>query len=269
MIPNPPPIFTPTPVQPSLFIGHGSPMNAVENNVWTERWRELGDSLSGIRTVLCISAHWYTNGTGVTAMSSPRTIHDFGGFPRQLYEIEYPAQGDPDLANTIAEALSPTEVVLDKNWGLDHGTWSVLVHLFPSAEVPVVQLSIDASQPPSFHFEMGRRLAHLREEGVLILGSGNVVHNLRESLAHGPGAPPHALAINFEQKVSDLIQETQWAKLVEYQSLGEDAAFAVPTPDHYLPLLYVIGASQAADSPHLPTMGFQFSSVSMLSLRLG
>ena len=164
-------------VMPAIFFGHGNPMNAVSSNLWTEGWRRIGEQTARPRSILSISAHWYVPGTGVTVSTAPRTIHDFGGFPRELYQVRYPAPGDAALARRVQELLAPLEVALDDAWGLDHGTWSVLKHAYPAADVPVVQLSIDENRPASFHFEVGRKLALLRE-GVLIVGSGNIVHNL-------------------------------------------------------------------------------------------
>src|SRR5881227_296915 len=213
---------------PALFIGHGSPMNALVTNKWTEDWKALGASLPRPRAIVAISAHWYTDGTGVTAVSTPRTIHDFGGFPRALFEVQYPAPGDPDLARDLTEILAPTPVVLDSYWGLDHGTWSVLVRMFPKADIPVVQLSIDGTAPPETHRALGERLASLRDKGVLLVGSGNVVHNLRAGFAE---------------------------QLAGYERLGPDAELCVPTPDHYYPLLYTVGARREGDEVTFPTEG--------------
>ena len=254
---------------PALFVGHGNPLNALERNAYTEGWAALGASLPRPRAILAVSAHWYVPGTSVTAMDAPRTIHDFGGFPRALYEVRYPAPGAPLLARRVQALLAPTPVGLDQAWGLDHGTWSVLVHVFPAADVPVVQLAIDETQPPAFHFELGRRLAPLREEGVLIVGSGNVVHNLHAYAWGRHPAEPFDWALRFEEQVKRLLVAGEHGSLVEYESLGGDAMLAVPTPEHYLPLLYVAGARAAGEPAAFPVEGIDGGSVSMLSVRLG
>lgn len=219
--------------------------------------------------VLSISAHWYVQETAVTAMASPRTIHDFGGFPRELFEVEYPAPGDPALAARAQELLAPLPVRADQSWGLDHGTWSVLRHVFPDADVPVVQLSIDARQPPEFHYEVGKRLAPLRHDDILVLGSGNVVHNLRAYAWDGSSAEPFDWAGRFEATVRDLILQGEHRSLMDYPALGPDAARSIPTPDHYLPLLYVMGASEKGETASFPTEGIEGGSLSMLSVQLG
>ncbi len=190
---------------PAIFFGHGNPMNAIGENVYGKKWRAIGRGLPKPKAVLAISAHWYVERTAVTAMERPRTIHDFGGFPRELFEMQYPAPGDPALARRIADLLRPLHVSLDDAWGLDHGTWSVLAHVFPDADVPVVQLSIDETQPPHFHYELGRRLAGLRDEGVLVIGSGNVVHNLHAYAWGRHPAEPFDWALRFEAQVRDLL----------------------------------------------------------------
>src|SRR5262245_14788530 len=215
---------------PAVFVGHGSPMNALETNGYTEAWRRLGSSVPRPRAVVCVSAHWYVRGTRVTAMARPRTIHDFGGFPRALYEVEYPAPGDARLAAEVRDLLAPVEVALDESWGLDHGTWSVLVHMFPGADVPVLQLSIDGTRPAAFHYELGGRLAPLRERGVLVVGSGNVVHNLSAFVRSRPGAPPLDWAVRFETDVRRHLDAGQHGALIAYETLGPDARLAVPTP---------------------------------------
>lgn len=253
---------------PTLFLGHGNPMNAIQDSTWSRAWAVLGPGLPRPRAILTVSAHWYVRGTAVTAMERPRTIHDFDGFPPELFAVEYPAPGDPALAARVQALLAPTTVAADASWGLDHGTWSVLRHLFPAADVPVVQLSIDATEPPPLHYELGQRLAPLRDEGVLILGSGNVVHNLR-AYAWGRPARPYDWAERFDVDVRTRVERGQHASLVDYPSLGPDAALAIPTPGHYLPLLYVLGASAAGDAVSFPTDGFDGGSMSMLSIRFG
>jgi 4,5-DOPA dioxygenase extradiol len=254
---------------PAIFFGHGNPMNALAANAYTDAWRRIGAETPRPRAVLCISAHWYVPVTAVTMGTAPRTIHDFGGFPRELYEVDYPAQGDPELARRVQEMLAPLPVDLDDTWGLDHGTWSVLCHVYPKADVPVVQLSIDETQPPAFHYEIGRKLAALRSEGVLIVGSGNLVHNLH-AYAWGRHVPdPYDWAVRFEKKAKDLLLAGEQRPLVDYESLGRDALLSIPTPDHYLPLLYVLGTRQSGDRVEFPVEGIDGGSVSMLTVRLG
>lgn len=254
---------------PVIFFGHGNPLNALESNAYTEAWVTIGKSLSKPRAILSISAHWYLPATLVTAVERPRTIHDFGGFPKQLYEMQYPAPGDPDLARQVQSLLQPIQVGLDTRWGLDHGTWSVLAHVFPDADVPVVQLSIDDTQPPQFHYEIGKRLWSLRDENVLIIGSGNVVHNLHAYAWGRRPVDPLDWAVRFENRVRELLAQHQHEPLIAYDSLGRDALLAVPTPDHYLPLLYVLGLRRGEDALTFPVQGFDGGSVSMLAIQLG
>ena len=254
---------------PVVFFGHGNPMNALARNSYTEGWATIGQSIPRPKAVLSVSAHWYVPGTAVTALPRPRTIHDFGGFPRELYEVQYPAPGDPGLAQRVREALEPLPVALDQKWGLDHGTWSVLCHLFPRADVPIVQLSIDETQPPQFHYETGRRLAALRDEGVFIIGSGNIVHNLHTYAWGGHKVDPFDWAVRFEKQARELLLHGNDLPLVDYESLGRDALLSAPTPDHYLPLLYVMGCRQDGDEVSFPVEGFDGGSVSMLSVRVG
>src|SRR4051794_40139924 len=190
---------------PALFVGHGNPMNALLVNTYTESWRTIGASLRRPKAILSVSAHWFIQDAAVTVSTAPRTIHDFGGFPRELYQVQYPAPGDPDLAHRIQQLLTPIPVRLDDRWGLDHGTWAVLRHVYPQADIPIVQLSIDETQPPSFHYEIGRRLAPLREEGVLIVGSGNVVHNLHTYAWGRHAQEPYDWTVSFEKRVRELL----------------------------------------------------------------
>jgi 4,5-DOPA dioxygenase extradiol len=253
---------------PALFFGHGNPMNAIQSNAYTEAWSAVGKTLPRPRAVVAVSAHWYLPGTAVTAMGAPRTIHDFGGFPEELYRVRYPAPGDARLAKRVQALLAPTPVSLDESWGLDHGTWSVLCHVFPNADVPVIQLCIDETEPPALHYELGRRLAPLREEGVLVLGSGNLVHNLH---AYGWGRrsmEPYDWAVRFEKQARALMSTGEHGPLVAYESLGRDALLSVPTPEHYLPLLYVLGMHGSGEAVDFPVEGFDGGSVSMLSVRL-
>ena len=254
---------------PAIFFGHGNPMNAVSSNRYTEAWRRMGATMPRPRAVLCVSAHWYVPDTAVTIGTAPRTIHDFGGFPRELYQVQYPAPGDPELARRVEKLLSPLPVTLDESWGLDHGTWSVLCHVYPQADVPVVQLSIDETQPPAFHLEVGRKLAPLRGEGVLVVGSGNLVHNLH-AYAWGRHVPePFDWAVRFEGEARRLLLAGDHQPLVDYETMGRDALLSIPTPDHYLPLLYVMGTRQADDAVSFPVEGIDGGSVSMLTVRLG
>jgi len=255
-------------VLPAIFFGHGNPMNAVQTNSYTEGWRTIGRRLRKPRAILSISAHWFVPGTGVTVSTAPRTIHDFGGFPQELYRVQYPAAGDPDLARRVQQLLAPMPVQLDNSWGLDHGTWSVLRHVYPEADVPVVQLSIDETQPAMFHFEIGRRLAPLRNEDVLIVGSGNLVHNLH-AYAWGRHMPtPYEWARRFEDEAKAIMLAGDSKPLIEYETLGKDATLSIPTPDHYLPLLYVLGARQQGDAVTFPVEGIDGGSISMLTVRV-
>lgn len=258
---------------PAIFLGHGNPLNALATNPWTDAWARLGQDITRNfgkpRAVFCISAHWYGPGTGVTAMVAPRTIHDFGGFPRELFEVQYPAPGDPELARRVRSLLAPVDVLLDQDWGLDHGAWSVLIRVFPDADVPVVQLRIDATQPPAWHYALGQALRPLREEGVLIVGSGNLVHNLLEYAWNEPARPPYDWAARFEARARALISAGEHAPLIPYEELGRDAQLSIPTPEHYLPLLYVLGAQDPAESVSFPVEGVDGGSISMLSVAVG
>jgi 4,5-DOPA dioxygenase extradiol len=245
-------------------------MNALLTNRYTEAWSAMGASMPRPKAILCVSAHWYTRGAALTINTAPRTIHDFGGFPPELYHVAYPAPGDPALARRVQQLLAPIPADLSESWGLDHGTWSVLRHLYPAADVPVVQLSIDATRAAQWHFDVGRRLAPLRDEGVLILGSGNIVHNLYV-YAREASAPPLPWAENFERHTRELIQAGDYAPLIDYPKLGRDAMLSIPTPEHYLPLLYVLGATAETCDPSIsfPVEGIDGGSVSMLAAQLG
>lgn len=256
-------------VMPVVFVGHGNPLNAIEKNKYTDAWGALADSLPRPRAILAISAHWFVPGSRVTVNELPRTIHDFGGFPRQLYEVTYPALGAPDLARQVAGLLAPTTVQLDSRWGLDHGTWSVLVHMYPDANVPVVQLAVDETLTPEEHHALAHRLAPLRREGVLLLGSGNIVHNLRLYAWDRHPVAPYDWAVRFETRLRTLIETRQFATVVKYEALGPDAKRSVPTPDHYLPLLYVLAQNNDSDEVSFPVEGYDGGSISMLAVRLG
>ena len=253
---------------PALFIGHGSPMNTLERNGFTEAWRELGRSLPRPRALLVVSAHWYFGATAVTAMAKPRTIHDFYGFPPELFAFEYPAPGDPSIAEEVAEAVKPHWLGLDRDqWGLDHGTWSVLAHLYPEADLPVLQLSINALKPIDYHVELARRLAPLRERGILILGSGNVVHNLRRIDWNNPDA-----AFDWAERFDEAVVEQLAKDPADILKVQEhpDYALAVPTPDHFIPLLYLAGLAAESGAGVEPLVrGYAMGSISMTCYGIG
>lgn len=255
---------------PALFLGHGSPMNAIEDNACSREWAALGRRLPRPRAILCVSAHWETHGIHVGAAAQPETIHDFYGFPKALFDVRYPAPGSPQLARRVAELLGTApgshKVHLDPGRGLDHGAWSVLLPMYPEADIPVVQLSLDSARPGDLHLALGRRLAPLREEGVLILGSGDIVHNLRLFSFHGHGAMDWAL--RFRTLTNRLIENGDDQALADYPSLGADAHLAIPTPEHYLPLLYVLGARRPDERPALFNDMIS-SSLSMTSIIYG
>jgi 4,5-DOPA dioxygenase extradiol len=253
---------------PIIFFGHGSPMNTLASNRYTEAWNRLGASVPRPKAILAISAHWFTRGTEVTAMEKPKTIHDFGGFPQALFDVQYPAPGDPGLAARVRDLLAPVEVHLDQSWGLDHGTWSVLAHAFPGAGIPVVQLSMDATKPAQFHYETGKRLAPLREEGVLIIGSGNVVHNLM-LMRRGEGVPAFDWAQRFNDKVRAALASGRHQALIDFERLGEDARLSVPTPEHYLPLLYIAALQAEDETMAFAVDGYEAGSLGMLSAAAG
>lgn len=253
---------------PALFIGHGSPLTAFEDNEYTRGWSALANALPPLRAIVCISAHWYTRGTGITAMPQPRTIHDFYGFPKELYDYQYPAAGDPELAQQVAALLEPGHAVLDQQWGLDHGCWTVLKHMFPNANVPVLQLSIDGQLDAAAHFQLGKQLAPLRDQGVLIVGTGNVVHNLGYAQLHGQPAPL-PWAIEFNRYIRERIEQRDFDSVVHFERFGKSAALSVPSPDHYLPLMYVLGASHPDDAVEIPLDGIAAASVSMMSVKVG
>ena len=254
---------------PVLFVGHGNPMNALERNDYTRAWERMAAALPKPRAILSVSAHWYTPGVRVTAEERPRTIHDFGGFPRKLYEVSYPAPGSPELARQVHELLTPADVALDEQWGLDHGTWSVLVHVFPEADIPVVQLGIDETLSAQEHFALARRLRPLRNEGVLVLGSGDVVHNLHTYAWGRHPVEPYDWAVRFESRIRQALAGKDFGAIVAYEQMGRDAALAAPTPDHFLPLLYVVAQADPDEPVTYPVEGFDGGSVSMLAIRFG
>ena len=234
---------------PVLFVGHGSPMNAIEDNVFTRRWTAIGKEVPKPKAVLCISAHWLSNGTMVTAMNKPQTIHDFGGFPKALFEVQYPAPGNPDLANEVVKLVKKTNMGLNHDWGLDHGTWSIVKNMYPMADIPVLQMSIDYAQPMQYHYDLAKELASLRKKGVLIIGSGNMVHNLGLVAWDKLNEDNYGYdwAIEMNTKFKQLIAEHRHADLIDYQKIGKAAQLAIPSPDHYIPLLYALALQEPQD----------------------
>ncbi len=264
-------LFTDNKIMPALFLGHGNPMNAIEENQFVEGFRGIAKTLPSPKAILCISAHWYINGTKVTAMEIPRTIYDFYGFPEELYNVQYPANGDPDLAAEIIELLNPVSVEPDLEWGLDHGAWSVLKHLYPLADIPVVQLSIDRSKPAEFHYQLGQKLKPLRTKGVLIVGSGNIVHNLHLIDFGNMDKDDYGFdwAVEAKQIINKLILSGQTEGLINYKELGKSVQIAIPTPDHYLPLLYILGLQNSDESFTIFNDKLAAGSLSMTSFKIG
>jgi 4,5-DOPA dioxygenase extradiol len=253
---------------PAVFIGHGTPFNALQHNRFTDAWSAFGRTVQRPKAILAISAHWYIGATAATAMPRPPTVHDFYGFPQEMYEISYPAPGAPELVTALQELVAPVWLQTDmEQWGLDHGTWTVLRHMFPSADVPVVQLSIDGRQPAAYHLELGKRLLPLRDEGVLVMGSGNIVHNLRLMDRSRVGEGPE-WASRYDAMVQRFVSDGDDAALVEYER-QPDADLAVPTPDHYLPLLYAAGLRRNDDACQVIVDGLDLGCVSMTSLQFG
>lgn len=232
--------------QPVLFLGHGSPMNAIEDNVWSRAWRALGARLPRPRAILCVSAHWETQGPWVTGSAEPSTIHDFGGFPQPLFDARYPAPGDPALAQRVVDLLGDARARIDPGRGLDHGAWGVLKPMYPEADIPVVQLGIDSRRPGAWHVALAQRLAPLRDEGVLVVASGDIVHNLR--LFDFRASAPLPWASRFRDRVNALILAGDLAALADWPALGDDAALSIPTPEHYLPLLYALALARDGDA---------------------
>jgi 4,5-DOPA dioxygenase extradiol len=253
---------------PLLFVGHGSPMNGIEDNEFSQRWKQIGKDVPTPKAVLCISAHWFTQGTHITAMSNPETIHDFYGFPKPLFDVQYPAPGDPALAKETAALIHKTPVGLDHEWGLDHGTWSVVRNMYPEAKIPVLQLSMDYTKKPDFHYSLAQELSSLRKKGVLIIGSGNMVHNL--------GIMNWQLkdtgfdwALESNAKFKDLILNGDHQSLIDYEKLGQSVRLSVPTPEHYLPLLYVLGLKEKQDEIKFFNDKTLMGSISMTSFVAG
>ncbi len=262
--------FSNTERMPVLFLGHGSPMNAIEENQFVTGFRQIAKDLPKPNAILCVSAHWYTRGTKVTAMTMPRTIHDFGGFPQALYEVQYPAKGSPELAKQTQQLLDPILVELDEKWGLDHGAWSVIKHLYPKADVPVIQLSIDYTKPASYHFALAEQLSVLRNKGILIIGSGNIIHNLRlvdfanfDKVDYG-----FDWAVEAHATINDWLKDGNYQPLLNYEKQGRAFQLAIPTPDHYLPLIYSLGLQQKGESLTFFNDHLLAGSLSMTSLKI-
>jgi 4,5-DOPA dioxygenase extradiol len=254
-------------IQPALFVGHGNPMNAIEDNPYSLGWEAMGRALPPPKAILCISAHWETRGTFLTQSETPQTIHDFGGFPQVLFDVQYPAPGSPQLAELAQVALAPqANAGLTQEWGLDHGAWSVLCRMFPEATIPVVQLSLDATQPANFHFNLGQALQNLRKRGVLLVGSGNIVHNLRRTIWQDIAAD---WAVEFDKFSEERIVAGDSNALIDYETLGEAAQLSIPTPEHYLPLLYILGARSPNDPVMFFNEGITLNSISMRSVKFG
>lgn len=256
---------------PVLFIGHGSPMNAIEDNAFSQRWQQMGKEIPTPKAVVVVSAHWLTKGTMVTAMPNPKTIHDFGGFPQALFDVQYPAPGSPELATEIQKLITNPAVELDHDWGLDHGTWSVVKHMYPEADIPVLQLSIDYYKPAAYHYELAKQLLKLRKKGVLIIGSGNMVHNLRmvawDKLSEPEYGFDWALEMNdiFKNKISNGFHK----ELIQYEKLHKAATLAIPTPDHYYPLLYILALQTDNDKVEFFNDKAVGGSLTMTSVKIG
>ena len=262
--------FPNTEKMPVLFLGHGSPMNAIEENQFVTGFRNVAKTLTKPNAILCVSAHWFTNGTKVTAMEMPETIHDFGGFPQELFNVQYPAKGSPELAQITHELLLPTPVELDHEWGLDHGAWTVIKHLYPNADIPVIQLSIDYTKPAQYHFELAQKLQALRNKGILIIGSGNIVHNLRlvDFANFDRDNYGYDWAIEARETVNDYLMDGNYKPLIEYDKQSKALQMAIPSPDHYLPLIYTLGLQQKGESISLFNDKLVAGSLSMTSLKI-
>lgn len=259
-------------VMPVLFVGHGSPMNAIEDNEFSMRWREMAKEIPTPFAVLIVSAHWLTEGTHITAMEKPKTIHDFGGFPQPLFDVQYPAPGKPELAEEVVSLVKATNVGLNHDWGLDHGAWSVVRQMYPDAKIPVLQLSIDYYKPAQYHYDLAKELADLRKKGVLILSSGNMVHNLRmihvKTIKGFNEAYGYDWAIEMNETFKNKISEADHKALIDYEKLGKAALLAVPTPDHYYPLLYTLGLQSERDSAEFFNDKAVGGSLTMTSVKL-
>lgn len=258
-------------VMPVLFIGHGSPMNGIEDTAFSCRWSQMAKEIPTPKAVLVVSAHWFTKGTKITAMDFPKTIHDFGGFPQELFDVQYPAPGNPVLAKETAELLHSAHVEFDHDWGLDHGAWTIIRHMYPEANIPVLQLSIDYTKGPQYHYDLAKELNALRKKGVLIIGSGNMVHNLRMVAWDRLNDPEYAYdwAIQMNNKFKELIQAGDHKPLINYSSLGKEAMLAIPTPEHYLPLMYTLGLKSGKDDVSFFNDKAVGGSLTMTSVKLG
>jgi 4,5-DOPA dioxygenase extradiol len=252
---------------PVLFIGHGNPMNAIEKNEFSDSWFSLAHSVPRPKAIVCISAHWKTHGTAVTAMPRPKTIHDFGGFPQALFDVQYPAPGNPEMATKIIRKVAKYKISPDLNWGLDHGCWSLLCRMYPEADIPVVQLSLAMDKPPMYHYELGKHLSFLREEGILLIGSGNVVHNLRRMEWQNKGGAEWAVTAN--EKIKELILADNYQSLIDYQTLGKEVQMAIPTAEHYLPFIYIMALKQADEEISFFNDKIVMGSLAMTSVRIG
>ncbi len=258
-------------LMPVLFIGHGSPMNGIEDNEFSNRWKLMAKEIPTPQAVLVISAHWFTKGTRITAMDFPKTIHDFGGFPDALFQVQYPAPGNLSLAKETASMIHSTLVELDHDWGLDHGTWTVIRHMYPEATIPVLQLSIDYTKGPSFHYDLAKELYHLRKKGILIIGSGNMVHNLRMVAWDKLNGPAYGYdwALQMNQTFKDLILNREHDPLIHYNKLGAEALLAIPTPEHYMPLLYTLGLQGKSENVSFFNDKPVGGSLTMTSVKIG
>ncbi|MFY7815586.1 MAG: 4,5-DOPA dioxygenase extradiol [Chryseobacterium taeanense] len=264
-------LFSSTEKMPVLFLGHGSPMNAIEENQFVKGFRKAASEIPKPNAILCISAHWFTQGTKVTAMKMPRTIHDFGGFPQALFDVQYPAPGSPELAKETADLLTPVQVEEDHSWGLDHGAWSVIKHMYPNADIPVIQMSIDYTKPAQYHFELAKKLNTLREKGILIIGSGNIIHNLRLidwKNINTVGAGWN-WAVEAREKTNNWLLDGNFSNIIQYQDQGIALQYAVPSPDHYLPLIYTLGLKDKPEELSLFNDELIGGSLSMTSVRIG
>ena len=260
-----------TDLMPVLFVGHGSPMNAIEENEFVDNWRSLGETLPQPKSIICISAHWETRGTQVTAMQNPQTIHDFGGFPCALYEVEYPAPGNPQLAKEAIESVKDYQILRDEKWGLDHGTWSILRRMYPKANIPTIQISLDYNKSPREHYEFAKELADFRKKGVLILGSGNIVHNLRQVVWDKINESEFGFdwAMEANSIIKNLILNGDYKALIDYKLLGREVQMAIPTPDHYLPLLYALALKNEYEEISFFNDKAVMGSLTMTSVKIG